>query len=255
VNNIITVSRYTFLEIFKSRIMTNVALLGIALVILSYTSSEFTYGVPAKVALDFGLGTLSLSLVGIALFMGVNLIAKEIEHRTVYMVLARPISRTNFLIGRLLGMALVLFLNTILLGGMTVSLYFYLGGEPNSLLYPCILFIYLEALIVLLIVVFFSLITNIIMSVIYTICIYFVGHAIDDTLLLPFMKANVGAKKLVELYSVVFPNFSKINIKDYVLYKNELSFEFLSFSTAYVLLYIIMIGLVCSLIFRNKNLD
>jgi ABC-type transport system involved in multi-copper enzyme maturation permease subunit len=88
--NLFTVSVYTFIEIFRSRIIYNVLLIGMALLLISFITSEFTYGVPGKVALDIGLGSLSLVSVGIALFFGATLVKSEINNRTIYMALSRP---------------------------------------------------------------------------------------------------------------------------------------------------------------------
>ena len=92
------IAKYTFVEIYKGKILYNVLLIGIGLILLTYVASEFTYGVPSRVALDFGLGTLYLSSVGIALFLGATLISKELENRTVYMILSRPLKRSSFLL-------------------------------------------------------------------------------------------------------------------------------------------------------------
>ena len=71
----------------------------------TYVATEFTYGVPERVALDFGLGMLSLSSLSISLFLGVSLLSKEIESRTVYMVISRPVPRFAFIIGKILGLS------------------------------------------------------------------------------------------------------------------------------------------------------
>ena len=87
--NIFIIAKYTFFEVLKSRILLNVFFLGMALLFFSYTATEFTYGAATKVALDFGLGALSLSAVGIAIFIGVNIVNKEIESRTIYILLSQ----------------------------------------------------------------------------------------------------------------------------------------------------------------------
>jgi ABC-2 type transport system permease protein len=97
-NKIFTITKYTFLDLYKSRILLNCLFLGILLLAATILASEFTYGTPEKVALDFGLGVTSISTVAIAIFMGVSLIANEIESRTIYLVLSRNIGRSDFII-------------------------------------------------------------------------------------------------------------------------------------------------------------
>ena len=111
---IYTIAYYTFSEIIKSRILINVAILGLGLMILTYVAFSFTYGEASRVALDFGLGMLSLSSVGIAIFIGVGLLSKEIENRTVYMIISRPVPRYCFILGKILGLMGILILNILL---------------------------------------------------------------------------------------------------------------------------------------------
>ncbi len=252
---IITVSKYTFIEIYKSKIMMNILLLGVAQLIICFIASEFTYGVRERVTLDFGMGVLSLATCGIAIFMGASLVSKEIDSRTIHMILARPIKRYQFLLGRSLGMGGILFVNVLLLGVLSIAFYLFLGGEFNNLLIWVILYAFLEAFIVLNVVLLLSLITNVTMSVIYTIAIYIVGHSLSDTILLSIMKFNPIIEKVLRVYSTIFPNFSKLNIKDQLIYKSSLDLEFLTGALAYGLFYSITLLVIGAAIFRNKSLD
>lgn len=252
---IFIIARYTFMEIYKSKIMMSIVFLGLALIVVSFVASEFSYGVPERIALDFGFGSLTLSSVGMAIFIGVNLIAKEIENRTVYMTLSRPVRRYSFLLGKILGLSCILWVNILLLGILSIGFFLYLGGEFTPLLLWMIFFAFLEALLAMLIVMLFSLVTNITMSVVYTLAIYIAGHAINDLSLLPYVKANPWLEETINLYSWLFPNFSKINIKDYAIYKQNLSLVYLSSAGAYALCYATMLLMLAGLIFQKKNLD
>lgn len=255
IKKILIIARYTFVEIYKSKIMMSIVFLGLALVVVSFVASEFSYGVPERVALDFGFGSLTFSSVGMAIFIGVNLIAKEVENRTVYMTLARPVRRYSFILGKILGLSCILLVNILLLGSLSVAFFLYLGGVFTPLLIWMIAFAFLESLLALLIVILFSLMTNITLSVVYTIAIYIAGHAISDITLLPYVKATPWLEETINLYAWIFPNFSKINIKDYAIYKQTLSFSYLSSAGAYATSYAIMLLMFSSLIFNKKNLD
>jgi ABC-2 type transport system permease protein len=249
------VAEYTFKEVLKSKVLLNVFFLGIGLMVVTFVGSEFTYGVPEKVAIDFGLGSLSLSSIVIAILMGVGLISQEIENRTIYMVLSRPITRTTFLIGRCAGLIGVLILNILILGIMSISFSLFLGGQFSPLIPWVLLFSILEAMIILLVVICFSLITNSTMTVIYSFAIYVLGHAISENQLAMFAKKSPMLGHLLQGYGFVFPNFSKLNIKDFILYEQSLDPNFLSFALAYGLLYIVVLIVVSCFIFNNKSLD
>lgn len=250
-----TIARYTFIELIKSKIIYNTFFLGIGICLLSFIATEFTYGTPEKVAIDFGLGALSLSAIGIAIFLGVNLISKEIENRTLYMILIKPLRRSTFLIGRILGMLLVLFINTIILALFSVGMFLILGGEYTGLISWAILFSFLESSLVLVIVIFFSLCTNNILSVIYTLLIYICGHGISNIRDSIAVKSNIIFKFVANSYYFLFPNFSKLNYKDFVLYDINVPLKDLSISLLYVFFYISAILIFSSIIFERKNLD
>ena len=94
---IIIVARYTFSEAVKSKILLNIIFLGIAFLLSSYIASELTFGTPEKTSLDIGLGLTSIAIKIIAIFYGVNIIQSEIENRSIYLVLSRPITKVQYL--------------------------------------------------------------------------------------------------------------------------------------------------------------
>lgn len=253
--NLFTVLKYTFLEVYRSKLLVGIILLALGLVVLSYVASEFAYGASGKVTLDVGLGILSLSNLGIAIFIGSTLLVKEIEQKTLYMILSRPISRASFLIGKILGLSSVLLLNTLFLGAIAILLYLHKDGQLSSLFFWSLFFTFLESFIVLLFSVFFSLITNTTLSVIYTIVVFVVGHALNETSKILFTKINPIISNVVDFAQVVLPNFYKLNIKDFLIYEQNLSLSYLFGVQAYGFLYAFALMIVIVAVFNNKNLD
>lgn len=184
------VAFYTFKEILKSKILLNVFFIGLSLMVVTYVATEFTYGVPERVSLDFGLGMLSLSSIAISLFMGVNLLSKEIDSRTVYMVVSRPVPRYAFIIGKLIGLMGIQFLNVILLSATTLVATLLLGGHINSIVFWAITFILLESLLLLLVVVMISLLANTILSTLLSVIVLMLGHSVKDAQNLMLVKTS-----------------------------------------------------------------
>ena len=254
-DKLFVITKYTFKEIIKSKILYVTLLLGLAIMVVTYVATEFTYGVPEKVALDFGLGLLSLSSVGIAIFMGASLLTKEIDSRTVYMVISRPVPRWVFISGKILGLTLVLLANIAILALMTIICSSLLGGELSSLMFLSIGFTFLECFLLLLLVVFFSLITSTILSSVISLIIWLLGHAVKESQSLTFVINRSLFKTVLEMYHLVLPGFYKLNLKDYVIYQQSLPTSFLINSFSYGILYSAFLFLVIVLIFNNKNLD
>lgn len=253
--NIFTIAKYTFKEVLKSKVLVNTLMIGLGLLVLVYTAYSFSYGNVAKVALDFGLGTLTISTVAIAIFIGVGILSNEIESRTVYLVISRPVPRYAFLIGKLLGLTLILLINIIILSVMTLSMYLFIGGEINSLVWWSLFFISVESFIALLVVTNLSLISSRVLSVILTLVLYIVGHAIDGVKLLSTVKQNELLSKVIDVYHFVLPGFYKFNIKDFVLYEQSLSNSYLFGLLGYSITYSLLLVLLAVFIFEKKSLD
>ncbi|MGB0453860.1 MAG: ABC transporter permease [Bacteriovoracaceae bacterium] len=248
------IAKYTFVEIFKSRVILNCFFLGLALILSVYVASEFTYGTPLKVALEFGFGMTSLSAIAISIFLGTNLMSKEIENRTVYSILSRDVPRFSFYLGKFLGLAGIIALNILILFSLTLGFYFFLGGEMNQLLLFAIYFCYLEALILLAFVMGFSLITNSVLSVIFTVGVLFMGHAIPKASAFILGKGGI-LEFLYKASTFLVPNLDLLNIKQHLIYKEFLSTEYLLRSTTYGHCYLLGIVMLSIFLFHKKSLD
>lgn len=255
ISKIHTVALFTMRDILKSKILLNVFLIGLGMMLMTYVAAEFTYGVPSRVALDSGLGMLTISSLGIALFMGATLISKEIDSRTVYMIISRPVPRYAFICGKVFGLLAVLVINISLLAIMTLASTSFLGGAIDSLVWWSIFFIFLESLLLLLVVLFFSLISNNILAIIITLVLLILGHAIQDTQGTLFVQQRPLLGAVLEFYHLVLPGFYKLNLKDFVLYKQTLPFDYLMKSMTYGISYSGFLLFLIITIFEKKNLD
>lgn len=254
-NKVFTLSYYTMKEVLKSKILLNVFLIGLGMMLVTFVASEFTYGVPGKVALDFGLGMLWFSSCGIALFMGVTLLAKEIDSRTVYMIISRPVPRFAFVLGKILGLIAVLVINITLLSIMTLGTTSMLGGQIENLVYWSLLFTLIESILLLLVVIFFSLVSNSIITVLISLILLFSGHAIQETQGIKFVTDRPFLKGILEIYHLVLPGFYKLNLKDFVLYKQTLPLDYLIPNFFYGISYSLFVLFIIIFIFNRKNLD
>lgn len=254
-SKIYTIAYYTFKEVLKSKVLYGVFFIGLAIMLSVFVASEFTYGAPSRVAIDVGLGLLSLSSLGISLFLGVNLLSKEIESRTIYMIVSRPVTRVQFILGKLLGLIGVLIVNTIILSLMIILVTTLLDNKIQGLFFWCILFNFLESLLLLLLVTTFSLFTNNILSSVFSFILLIAGHFIADTQNIFFVKNRPLLGDVLKFYHYILPGFYKLNIKDYVIYKQTLSMDFLLMNTIYGLSYSAFLLFLIIYFFNRKNLD
>jgi len=249
------IAKYTFWEIFKSRILYVTAAIGAAIILITFVATEFTYGVPEKIALDFGLGTLSFSSLGIAIFMGATLLTKEIDSRTVYMVISRPVPRWAFIAGKILGLVTILTINILILSIVTLTCTSLMGGEINQTIIMAILFNFLEALLLLFLVVFLSLFANTILTTTFSIILLMLGHAVKETQTFAYVLKRDYLKQILEVYHLVLPGFYKLNLKDFAVYRMTVDPYYLWNSFLYGTFYSLFLFLLTLFIFNKKNLD
>jgi ABC-type transport system involved in multi-copper enzyme maturation permease subunit len=255
IDKILIISKYTFKELIKSRILYITLIIGLALMVVTYVATEFTYGVPQKVALDFGLGMLSFSSMGISLFMGATLLYKEIDSRTVYMVISRPVPRWIFITGKIVGLIFILLLNIGILSLMTLACSSFLGGAINEAIILSIFFNLIESVLLLLVVVFFSLFMNNTLATVISLTILILGHAIKDTQNILFVQERPYIKYILELYHFVLPSFHKLNLKDFVIYNQTIETSYILNSLTYGFGYSLFLFLMIIYLFNRKNLD
>jgi len=250
---IVIIASQTFKEIYKSKILLNVILFGALIGLAIFVSAQMTYGAAPRVGLDIGLGVLSFSSVGIAIFMGATLIDKEIKSRTLYMVISRPISRRAFYFGKMLGLSGILLVNILLLFGFVFTLYSLVGGTYHYLIPWAAFFIFLESLVVMFAVVMFSLLSNTILTVMFSLTMYVAGHAVESVKETSLFKADRVLNLFIDIYSKYLPNLSKFNIKEFVLYDGKLSNIYLLSSLGYGILWVVIFSLISSYIIDHKD--
>jgi len=255
IDKIQVIAKTTFKEIWKSKILINVFFIGLAMMVVTFVATEFTFGVPQRVALDFGLGMLSLSSLGISLFLGVGLLSKEIDSRTVYMVISRPVPRYSFILGKILGLMGIQIVNVFTLSLMTVSATLLLGGQISELLLWAIIFTLIESLMLLLVVVLISLLANTVLSVLLSVVLLLQGHIIRETQEISFVSTNPILVKILDFYHFVLPAFYKLNLKSEVIYKSTVTMSYLLQSGGYGIIYSLFLLLMIVYFFDKKNLD
>jgi ABC-type transport system involved in multi-copper enzyme maturation permease subunit len=253
--NTLVIAKYTFIEVYRSKIMYGLLVLAIALFVVTYIASEFAYGAPDKIALDFSIGIMSISNLIISIFLGATLLSKEIESRTLYMILSRPLSRNNFLIGKVIGLSSVILINSFFLTLVGSVMFNFLGGVFSKLLLWVVLFSFFESLIIMLFGVLFSLITNITMAVMFTILVLICGHTITETMSNFFAKTNVVFSKILSISLLIIPDLERLNLKDFLIYNQSLPGTYLGGTLVYVLFYLAALTLLISFVFKRKNLD
>jgi ABC-type transport system involved in multi-copper enzyme maturation permease subunit len=243
----------TFREAIRDRVLYLLLVFALVLIAVSRLLSLLTVGEEAKIIKDVGLSAISLFGVLTAVFVGVSLVFKEIERRTVYTLLATPIRRWQFVVGKFLGLLAVLAMNLAL---MSVALFVVLlfRGEPPWALVPAILLILVELAVITSFALLFSSITNPMLAALMTFAVYVMGHLSWSLMLLKAKLSGAGAVVCDVVYWVM-PNLERLNIKAEAVHDLPLETGFVPFALLYGLSYSLVVLFVACLAFERKDFN
>ncbi|MFO0719261.1 MAG: ABC transporter permease subunit [Nitrospira sp.] len=242
-----------FRESLRDKILYNLVLFAGLLIGLSVLLADLSITEHHKVIADMGLAAINLIGVIIAIFVGISLVNKEIERRTIYTIMARPISRTFFIMGKYLGLALTLFVNlAIMLAVFLLTLWLYHVPIQTSL-FQAVALIFVEILVVTAIALFFSTFTSTTLSAIFTLGLYVIGHLTADLRSMVANSESGAVKGVVDLLYYLCPNLEMLNIKGQAAVGLVVAPEYLMLASLYGLLYAGLLLTGACLVFQQRD--
>jgi ABC-type transport system involved in multi-copper enzyme maturation permease subunit len=242
----------TFREAIRDRILYLILAFAIVLILASRAISLLTVGSEEKIIKDIGLMAISLFGVATSIFIGVGLVFKEIEKRTIYTLTSKPIRRSQFILGKYLGLSLVLMVN---LSIMTLAFYglLWFKGYLDFNLGKAILLIMVELLLVTAFAIFFSSFSSPFLSSLFTVTLYVVGHLSWSLRLLQERVPSSGGRWVLEAAYRILPNLEHLNIKGQVVHQVPVPGADVVWAAAYGLSYTATVLLVAMMVFRKRD--
>jgi Cu-processing system permease protein len=265
-NAIRSVAGAVFRETVRDRVFYNLVLFAVLLVAASILIGQLTAGQDVKIIKDLGLAATSLFGLFISIFVGIHLVSKEVDRRSVYPLLAKPVRRSELIVGKYVGLLLTLLANIAV---MTVAIYavlFFLSrGVPANIqgawdapamdpaLLEAIALIYLNLAVVTAVAVFFSTYSSPLLSAAFTIGIYVAGQFSADLKRLDLIVDSPAAAALAKACYYVLPDFARFDIKLAVVHGIPVSGAYLLSTTAYAALYIAALLFGAVMIFSRRD--
>jgi len=243
-----------FREVFRERVLYVAALFGVALVIAVLLLNEVSGGAEGKISLDAGLAGITLLGLTVAAFMGAGLINKEIEKKTALVLMAKPMSRSEFIVGKHLGLTsilgvLVLLMNLMLFGVMTWR------GIPFSWTTLTVsgLYLVLELSLITAVALLFGVFTSSLIATVLTFAVYLMGHSSKDLVQLSQTIKTESVKNIVKGIYLIFPDLSRLDFKNQAVYGLSPDSGAMVLNAGYGVLYIILLLAIASLIFSRRE--
>lgn len=241
----------TFRETIRDRILYVLLVFALLMIASSLLFGTLTIGQDRKIVLDLGLGAIELFGVAIAVFVGTSMIYKEIDKRTVYVVLTKPVPRPIFLLGKFLGLCLTLWILLAFMGAGYLGLAA-LQGAFSPALIGAIGLIGLQLMLLVALTVFFSSFTSPILGMILTFSLYLIGHNTEALRTLAH-KASPAMRAGMEALYYVLPNLSTFDAKNQVVYGEAIPALRWLWAIAYGLAYTVALLATASAIFERRE--
>jgi ABC-type transport system involved in multi-copper enzyme maturation permease subunit len=250
------IARNTFREAVRDRVLYNLIAFALLLSGAAILVGQISIDIERLVVVDLGLSAVSLFGVVIAIFIGIGLVSKEIEKRTLYTVLSRPVRRWEFIVGKFCGLAGTLIVNALFMAIGVFGALLYVAhkfGRPDAWIFVALYFIILEFLIICSLSLLFSSFSSPLLSAVFSFSLFVIGSFADD--LRGFAALTHGFTRwFATAAAYLVPNFSALNVISNVAHQQPLSLHLVVQNTLYVLFYTAMVMSGAVLIFERRNL-
>jgi ABC-type transport system involved in multi-copper enzyme maturation permease subunit len=255
-----------FRESVRDKVLYNLVLFAIILMAASYLIGQLTAGQDVKIIKDLGLSATSLFGLFIAVFIGIGLVSKEVERRSVYSLLAKPIHRYQMVVGKYAGLVLTLIVNVAIMAAAQYAVLAYMGWGVSPdiqrswdapALDPAILkaivLILVELMVITAIALFFSTFSTPILSAAFTFGFFIVGHFSTDLRNFQQVVDSPAAAKLALGLYWILPNLAQFDVKTQVVHAQPVPLGYIAVTSAYAALYIAVLLVAAVVIFSRRD--
>ena len=257
---IIAIALNTFKETIRDKILYNLLIFALLMIGSSVLLERLTLGERTKITIDLGLASISLFGALIAIFIGIGLVYKEIERKTIYTIVSKPIARYKFILGKFFGLLLTLLVNVAIMSvGFIIILYAMRSTHhvavPLNLIgmLEAIFLIFLELVLLTSIALFFSTFSTPTLSAIFSLSFYVIGHLSTDLKFFGSKSESIFVQKISSFAYYLLPNLENFNIKAEAAYNISVEPARIALVTGYGVLYTTIILLLATVIFQRRD--
>ncbi|AFY59152.1 ABC-type transport system involved in multi-copper enzyme maturation, permease component [Rivularia sp. PCC 7116] len=255
-NRVFAIANNSFREVVRDRILFIIGFYAVILAIAARLLPQLAAATEDKMFLDLGLAVMSVLSLIIAVFVSTGLINKEVEKRTILMLISKPVSRNEFIVGKYLGFSIVLALLVI-----AMSAIYIIFLQINNISYSFgsivinAIFLILQLSLVSAIAIACSVFTGSILATALTFALYLIGNITQDLLKLARISENPGLERITQVLYLLLPDLSRLDLKNEAVYGLSALPEHttLFINASYSLIYISMLLTIATFVFSRKE--
>jgi ABC-type transport system involved in multi-copper enzyme maturation permease subunit len=247
----------TFREAVRDRVLYNLVFFALLMILAAIFVGQISIGIEEMVIKSLGLSAISVIGLLIAVFIGVGLVYKEMDKRTLYALLAKPVRRWEFLLGKFGGLVLTLAVNT---AAMAVGLFAALLYVQHHLqatdvvLLVAIFFIWLKLMLVVALALLFSCYSTPLLAILYTSAFYLAGMFVEELRTFRSQTISASVTWVLRGLSYLLPNFENFNVSSAAAHGRAIPATLILQNTAYAVLYSTLVLLIAMAVFSRRNL-
>ena len=247
----------TFREAVRDRVLYNLVFFALLMMVAAIAVGQISIGIEQIVIVSLGLSAISVIGLLISVFLGVALVSKEMDKRTLHALLAKPVRRWEFLLGKFGGLVLTLTVNTVAmaLGLLLAMLYVKHSLErSDATVLVAVYFILLKLALIVALALLFSCFTTPLLAILFTAGLYIVGLYVQELRNLPLELLSPAMTAFTKWLSYLLPNFENFNVMAMAAHGRAVPGALILQNTLYTVVYCTIVLAIASVVFSRRNL-
>jgi ABC-type transport system involved in multi-copper enzyme maturation permease subunit len=247
----------TFREAMRDRVLYNLVFFALLMMAAAVAVGQISIGIEQTVIVSLALSAISVIGLLISVFIGVALVSKEMDKRTLYALLAKPVRRWEFLLGKFAGLVLTLAVNTaaMALGLLLVMIYVKHALErSDAVVLVAVYFILLKLALIVALALLFSCFTTPLLAILFTVGFYIAGLYVQEMRNLPAEVMSPATAAFTKWLSYLLPNFENFNVMAMAAHGRAVPGALILQNTLYTMVYCAIVLTAAAAVFSRRNL-
>jgi ABC-type transport system involved in multi-copper enzyme maturation permease subunit len=247
----------TFREAVRDRVLYNLVFFALLMMLAAVVVGQISIGIEESVIVSLGLSAISVIGLLISVFIGVALVSKEMEKRTLYALLAKPVRRWEFLLGKFGGLVLTLAVNTAAMAAGLFLVMLYVKHSlqrEDAVVLVAVYFIWLKLALIVALALMFSCFTTPLLAILFTAGLYIVGLYVQELRNLPVDVMSPTMAAFTKWLSYLLPNFENFNVMAMAAHGRTVPGTLILQNTLYAVIYCAIVLTGAAAVFSRKNL-
>jgi ABC-type transport system involved in multi-copper enzyme maturation permease subunit len=243
----------TFREGVRDRIFFAILVFGALILLSSLVIGPLSLGEQVRITQDIGLASMSILCFLITILIGTGIVYKEIERKTIYTVLSKPVNGWELIVGKFIGLTMMVGLLTLAMAAILAAANWLVSKQLPLGILTAILLVWMELVLLTALSILMSTLCSPILGAIFTLVLYVIGHTIGDIKELAVRFGSPSVEVLSRIVYYTLPNLEYFNIRGKVIHGVEIEPAYVAFACAYALLYALVFLTLATLVLDRKE--